>query len=450
MRAIYDALNDERFQARLQLHMPGHLGGRGFDEFKITPEMDVTELAETDDLHNPETVIKASQDWAAKVFGAKKAYYMVNGSTGGVLAMALGFLKDGDLVIADRFCHKSFVSALALTGAEAVWIEPEIIKNGAMWGSVTAEDVEKAARCNPEAKAVFITAPNYFGMMGDVKAIAEVTHKYGMKLLVDGAHGAHFGMSEHLPPKIISLGADAVCVSLHKTLPALTQSAMLLTSERYERVEAALKTVQSSSPSYLLTSSCENAVNYYEKGNEEAWERLYKNVEKYFPESLTESAKSVRYKDFSRVNAEVNVGAFEAGERLRKEFNIAVECVYPKGVVAILTPFHEEKEIRRFYEAVKVIKSEKISSECVSFAPPKGKKVFSPREAFFAKKRRVLLREAEGKISASGIAVYPPGIYQVLPGEEITKEAVERITELEKKGAEIHGVEQSCCLIFDV
>ncbi len=447
MRPIYDALNDERFKGQIQFHMPGHLRGRGFGDFSPKADMDVTELYETDDLHSPSGVIKRSQEYAANVFGAGNAYYMVNGSTGGVLAMVLGFLKDGDKVIADRCCHKSFISALVLSGAEAVWIYPSGIDGGVMWGSVTERDVEKAAMENPDAKAVYITAPNYFGMMGDVEKIAEAAHRHGMVLLVDGAHGAHYGMNEKLPPSIISLGADAVTLSLHKTLPSLTQSAMLLTKRRFKGVEAALRTVQSSSPSYLLLSACENAVNFYESKNKEGWDALYDSVSRFFPEQLETDCGGVKYKDFSRINLKLGGNPFEAVKRMREEFSIALECAYGEGVIAILTSLHSKTEIEALYRAAKSFEGKKC--EPIKFTPTKAKAIHSPREAFFAKKRYVRLEDACGKASAEGIMVYPPGIYQVLPGEEITKESIECVSELLKKGAEIPGLKESYCLIFD-
>lgn len=446
MRPVYDALNSEKFKNQIQFHMPGHLRGRGFEGFAPSSDIDVTELFETDSLHNPTGVIKASQEHAAKIFGAKSAYYMVNGSTGGVLAMVLGFLGEGDKVIADRFCHKSFVSALALSGAEAVWVLPDTMRGGTMWSGVGAEKIKRAIAENPDAKAVYLTAPSYFGLTEDIPAIARLAHENGMKLLIDGAHGAHYGFCGKLPPKIISMGADAVCLSLHKTLPALTQSAMLLTNERYGRVEAALKTVQTSSPSYLLTASCEYAASFCERGASE-WERLFDIVRKYFPTEIEYGEKCVKYSDFTRINAAVSGNSFEAVRKLREEFNIAVECAYGGGVTAILTPFHTEAEIAALRRALDKIRG---GEKCdLIFSPARTRAVCGAREAFFAKKRRVLLREAEGKVSGEGFTVYPPGIYQLLPGEIITKEALERLEALSASGAEIPQIEQSYCLIFD-
>ena len=444
---IYNAINDEEFKKRTIFHMPGHLGGRGFNGFDITPSMDVTELFETDDLHDPEGVIKESQLMAAISFGAQHAYYMVNGSTGGVLSMVLGFLAPSEKVIADRYSHKSFISALMLSGAEAVWVEPESIDGGMMWGGIAPSDIKKAIEENPDAKAVYITAPNYFGMMSDVKEIARIAHEHGMYLLVDGAHGAHYGMYDKLPPSIISLGADAVCLSLHKTLPALTQSAILLTNKRYERLEAALKTVQSSSPSYLLMSSCEYASGFFKRAEKEPWDKLYAAVNKWFPEATERVGKNVKYKDFSRINAAVSGNPFEAAEKLRTKYNIAVECAYGGGVVAILNSFHKEEEIEKLCRAIDDIDPKE--GEGISFLPLKAKRAASVREAFFAQKRRVELSDAAGKIAAQGIMIYPPGICQILPGEMIEKEHIEYFAHLLEKGAKIPGIEQSYCLIFD-
>ncbi len=444
MREIYNALTDEKLTKQIQFHMPGHLRGRGFANFELDFNCDVTELYETDDLHNPTDIIKRSQDYAAKVFGADEAYYLVNGSTCGVQAMVLGTVGPGEKIIADRFCHKSFVSALTLSGAECVWVYPEIIKGGTMWTAVTKENIEKAIIENPDAKAVYLTAPNYFGIMGDIKGISEVVHKHNMLLLVDGAHSAHFGMSDKLPPSIISQGADAVCVSLHKTLPSLTQTAMLLTKGHHEGIEKALRIVQTSSPSYILMSSCEYAVNFYEKCDKKIWDSLYEWVQKYFPEQLKEEGF---YKDFSRLNIECDANGFEVADVLREKYNIAVECSYGGGIVAILNSFHTQEEIKKLKNAVANINLPE--GEKIRLAPLKGEKVYSPREAFFAKKKKIDIKDAVGKISADGIMVYPPGVYQVLPGERITKEAVEVIVSLMEKGAEIPSLDKSNCLIFD-
>lgn len=443
MRPIFDVLTDKKLTEQIQFHMPGHLKGRGF--YNIDPKLDVTELYETDDLHNPKGVIKSSEEYAARVLGAKYAYYLVNGSTSGVLSMVLGFLGEGDKVIADRYCHKSFVSALALSGAECVWVYPCILEQGAMWGSVTAEDIEKAVAENPDAKAVFLTAPNYFGLMGDIEKISRIVHRHNMYLLVDSAHGAHYGMNDLLPPGVISQGADAVCISLHKTLPSLTQSAILLTNGKYPRVEKALKTVQTSSPSYILISSCEYAVEFYEKCEKEKWDRLYRWVEKYFPEQI--KTEGIKYKDFTRLNCPAQGNPFKVSKILREKYNIAVECAYGGGVVAILNTFHTEEEIKKLKEALTCIG--RAGGDSLSLVPLKGEKVYNPREAFFAKTREINIKEAVGKVSAEGIMVYPPGVYQILPGEKITKEALEMILSLLEKGAEIPSVNKSNCLIFD-
>ncbi|MGM9551344.1 MAG: aminotransferase class I/II-fold pyridoxal phosphate-dependent enzyme [Clostridia bacterium] len=447
MRPIYNALNDEKFKNQIPFHIPGHLRGRGLKDFGFSLNMDVTELYETDDLHAPEGVIKQSMDNAAKVFGSKKAYYLVNGSTCGVQAMVLGFVGEGEKIICDRYAHKSFVSALTLSGAEPVWVTPDIIDDGTMWSGIKVSNIEKAMTENPDAKAVYITAPNYFGIMGDIEEIAKKAHEKGMYLLVDGAHGAHYGLSEHLPPAIIKLGADAVCMSLHKTLPSLTQTAILLTNKKYERVEDALKIVQTSSPSYLFTASCEYAVEFYEKCGKEPWQRLFEVVERYFPEQIKNCEESVKFKDFTRLNIPVSGNSYRVAEILREDYNIGVECCYGGGIVAVLNTFHTEEEIKKLRHAIDSIHIP--YSEKLRIAPFEGKKIYSPRQAFFAKKRWIPFLLAAGKVSASGIMVYPPGVYQVLPGEEISDTAVAVINELLKKGAQIPSLFQSNCLIFD-
>ena len=447
MRPIYNALTAEKLKSQTQFHMPGHLKGRGFENFDISPSIDVTELYETDDLHSPQGVIKQSLEHAAHIFGAKKAYYLVNGSTAGVLAMVLGFVQDGEKIIADRFCHKSFVSALALSGAVPVWVKPKMAQGATVLAPIGYDEIASAVKENPDAKAIYITAPNYFGLMGDVERIAEFAHERGMYLLVDGAHGAHYGMHPNLPKSIISMGADAVCMSLHKTLPSLTQTAILLANNTYDRVECALKTVQTSSPSYIFTSSCEYAVDFYENCPRERYTALFELVKKYFPEQIKPLGEGVKYKDFTRLNCPVHGNPYKVSEILREKYNIAVECCYGSGVVIILTPFHTEEEIKSLKTALDEIRCDNHTP--ISITPFELTAQKTPREAFFAKKKSVPLREAAGKISGEGIMVYPPGVYQVLPGEVIDQRAICEIERLIEQGAEVPSVKQSNCLIFE-
>lgn len=438
---LYSALLELKNKNQISFHMPGHFDGRGLEGLGNLAELDTTEVPESDNLFFAQGAIASAENAAANFFGAKKTRFLVGGSSSGILAAVGAVCGDGDKIICDRFCHRSFISALIFSGAVPVWVYPELLENGEMWGGIDPDHIEAAIKKNSDAKAVYITSPNYFGFSSDVKRIAEITHEYGMALIVDSAHGAHYGISPSLPPSAISCGADAVITSAHKTLPALTQSAYLHLNRDFPRIESMLKMYQTSSPSYILMASLDYARAYMEERGESLWERHIENVLEIFPEQKEITGKYVKYKDPARILLPFENSPFAAAEELRIKYNISVECSYGGGVVCIASPFVTRNELIKLKTAAEEIRGTNDASEKAVFAPDVLKADTSPRSAFFKETREVPLKNAAGEICAREVLVYPPGVPQIIPGEIITEKSICMIEEIIRKGGEVHGAD---------
>ena len=444
---LYTALLELYSKNQLSFHMPGHSGEKGMEDFRLLSEIDTTEVPESDNLFFAGGPIAEAERAAASFFGAQKTRLLVGGSSSGVLAMVGAAVREGEKIICDRFCHRSFVSALVFSGAVPVWVTPESLEGGALWGGIAPADVERALRENPEAKAVYITSPNYFGCASDVSAIAEVAHKYGAALLVDGAHGAHFGLSPLLPPAPWKCGADLCTVSAHKTLPALTQAAWLHINSDLPRLETMLKMHQSSSPSYILMASLDYARAKMEEDGERLWTCLAENALAVFPEQGSIPGKYVKYKDPTRLVLPTGGNPFEAAERLRKEHGISVECSYGRGVVCITNISHTAADLERLKTAMRAV-AENSPSPVPEFTSEIHSAVMTPRRAFYADVEEVELSKAVGRVCAREVLLYPPGVPRILPGEVVTEADIAAISGLAAAGGEVHGVENGyiCCV----
>ena len=298
---LYTALLELKARNQLSFHMPGHFDGRAMPGFDRLLEIDTTEVPESDNLFLPEGPIKEAQNLAAGFFGARETRFLVNGSSGGILAMVGTAVGGGGKLICDRCCHRSLISALILTGAEPVWLRPEPLDGGRLWGGVDPAGLERAIEENPDAKGVYLTSPNYFGLSGDLKRAAEIAHGHGLPLLADAAHGAHYGLSPLLPPSAVSCGADLAVVSAHKTLPSVTQSAYLHINGDFPLLDSMLKMYQTSSPSYILMASLDYARALMERDGERLWTDLAAAVAEIFPGQEKPLGRFVKYKDPCRL-----------------------------------------------------------------------------------------------------------------------------------------------------
>lgn len=414
---LADAVKKYTDKDTLRFHMPGHKGKTGF-------EGDVTEVPGTDNLLSPEGPLKEAQELAAKAFGAKRTFFMTGGSTEGNLAMLTAVLADGDRVIIDRASHISVFSALTVTGASPFYVYPDYKDNIAM--PPTPEKIREALLKEPDAKAVFITSPNCFGFVADVKEIASICHSFNVPLLVDEAHGAHFAFSPLLPMSAMEAGADMCVQSAHKTLPALTGSAMLhLSNLRYsEKIWQSIKLYQSTSPSYLLLASIDYARAFMEEKGEELIKKCILNIEKY------KTNNTLQTHDKTRVV--IKSGNFES-ER------VVPESTSPHNTVFICTVCDNEQDIKTmFCEAGKM-----PESNFGFLYPPELEAELTPKRAFLLDSATISLDNSIGRISKNTVFCYPPAVPIIAPGEVISEEAVLYLKALRAMGAQVHGIEDN-------
>ena len=435
-----------------RFHMPGHKGRglSGFwrDELQL---WDVTELSNTDNLHAPQGAIAEAQNSMAKAYGAKASFFVVNGGTNAVQAMILALEEEDKLLLA-RDCHRSAVSGAALRGIETSYISPRYDEASGLLGMVTPEDLDFALT-QTGATAVLVTTPNAYGLCADVAGLAQAAHRHGALLMIDGAHGAHYPFSEALPR---SLGgyADLFVHSQHKTMDALTQAASLHLGEcriTPERLRRALAMTETTSPSYLLMASLDWSVYMARRrdwtGQVSRCMRLEEQIEtidglRVFHEPI---GIGVYERDRTRIVVDVTQRGYTGYEAqaILEENNIYLEMADARRLVLITTPNDEpawyEQLLKVLADLPKRTPRQKISrGEEIRFAANEQK--MRIREATFAKTRTIPLEEAEGRVAAEPIGIYPPGIALVMPGEVIDRRAIDYLLMQEQQGGALFGV----------
>ncbi|MDI6601367.1 MAG: aminotransferase class I/II-fold pyridoxal phosphate-dependent enzyme [Thermoanaerobacteraceae bacterium] len=452
-------------------HMPGHKQGKGIlraDEIKENLfKIDLTELPDTDNLHNAKGIILEAEERAAKAFGAKKSFFLVNGTTGGIYAMMLATLHPGEKLLIERSCHRSSFSGMILAGANPAYIEPAVDWEDGISVGVTPESVERALLENRDAIAVMVTYPNFYGLCMDIKAIADIVHRYGKILLVDEAHGVHFKFHEDFPITALEAGADMVVQSVHKTLPSFTQSSILhVGSDRIniDRLIFALRLVQTTSPSYLLMSSLDLAREEVEEHPDLMDEVMRLS---HLAREKLKDAEDIHVIDediigqYSIVDIDptklvVNVKGLhmtghEAEEILRDRYNIQVELSDMYNILSMITIGDREEDIIKLVDAVKQLKKNKENRVIpITFDYKIPEIIYNPRDASFMHKKKVPIVESVGKIAGDFLIPYPPGIPYVAPGELITTGIAMEIEELVMIGVEVIGYDKGYVTILDI
>ena len=495
-------------------HMPGHK--RLMGEFENPFQIDITEIDGFDDLHHPENdgVLTEAQRRAAQVFGAGETHFLVNGSTAGILSAISGCTKYGGTLLMARNCHRSAYHGAELRGAKTVYLYPQYIPELGINGAILPEDVENALqksiiekkqqadgktekdsggdreenhnRIQTDIQAVMIVSPTYDGVCSDVRRIAGICHRYGVPLIVDQAHGAHFPFSKYFPEDAVSAGADVVIQSVHKTLPAMTQTALLHVQGEIanrERIRKFLSIYQSSSPSYVLMASIDACVDLIKRDGEELFAKHVREL-KNFRESCRELkwlylagldsekdgiwqleaklAELGQTADFDRSKLLISArranlaGAGLTGEELsrilRERYHIQMEMSGPDYVVGIAGIADSEEGFGRLEEAlheidqdmdekipVGVNTADKVSAK--SNALPRLKAVLTIGEAAEAEGACRPLAACEGAVAGNYVYLYPPGIPVLAPGERVTEELLKCIEEWLEAGYEVHGLE---------
>lgn len=447
--------------------MPGHKGHyNDYDILKCIGEnlysMDLTEVDGTDDLHSPESSIKESQEDIAKIYNAKESFYIVNGSTAGIYSMILSCTNKGDKIIIQRNCHRSVFMAAYLGSLETEYITPSVLDDFSFAASITLEDVENSLKNNPDAKAVVLTSPTYYGTCINIKEISKITNKYGALLLIDAAHGAHFPFNKNLPNNPIVEGADMEVVSFHKTLPSLTQTGVLNVSENAAskidmgKLKFMLSLYQSTSPSYIFLSSMEAAAYIMNKDGNALLESVIeyiddfknkiKNHDFYKVLGKNHIGKSNIYNiDSTRLVISSKIGGVELSKILRENYQIQVEMADDKNIIIIGSVFDKKHYYESLYNALVEIEEKykdlKWNNKKCEILDYNYKKVYTIEKGYSLEKETILLKDSIGKVAGEIVAPYPPGIPILLPGEEITYNKIKCIENCKDIGIRFNGPE---------
>lgn len=462
---IYDELTGYQRRGIYPMHMPGHKRNPGF--YMDNPySVDMTEVKGMDDLHHPDGMIRELMDRMRRYYGTRETYVLVNGSTCGILAGISACCRRGDGILMDRNCHRSVYHAAYLLGLRPSYIVRETDAQTGIPLGIRAGQVEEALTEHPDVSCVVVASPTYEGVLSEMEEIAEAVHKREIPLLVDAAHGAHLAWghraSVFFPAPATESGADLVVESLHKTLPALTQTAVLhLCSGRVgpERVERYLDIYETSSPSYVLMASVGQCMEWLENNSRGAFSAYEKRLRKF--SSGAENWRSLSLwdipgKDPSKIVIAVKPVAIAAraqkftgcrlAQVLREQYKIELEMAAPGYALAMTGPCDTDEGFGRLAEALREIDAGLAESGgstgdsfYMSHTPP-GRIFLDPYDAVNGETEAVPLGKSIGRISAEYAYIYPPGVPFLAPGEEITKEVVDRIRYAGENDLELLGL----------
>ena len=421
---------------------------------KFPYKIDITEIEGFDDLHHAEGIIKNIQDKTRKIYESKRSFILVNGSTCGILAGIRSVINFGDKVLVARNSHKSVYNAIEINGLEPIYMLPKIGSDG-IDRNIDSKQVEEKLKENNDIKLVIITSPTYEGIISDIKSIVDVAHKYNVPVLVDEAHGAHLRFMENICDKeALNLGADIVIQSLHKTLPALTGTALLhiqgdLVKE--ENVARELSIFETSSPSYILMSSIEECLDIIENRGKELFEEYQNNLKYFYSEAkklknlkiLGNEMENKDYYDFGKIvikTNETNITGKELANILRNDYKIELEMSSINYALAMTSICDSRENFERLLHSLRKI-DERLEQK---------EEIFNNYDIVLPKKEISILEtikntnsefkdynELKGRISKEYIWVYPPGIPLITPGEVINDDIIRKIEEFEKAGIEV-------------
>lgn len=450
----------------IPFHVPGHKQGRGNRDLEALLgstclNIDLTCLEDTDNICNPVSVIKEAQALAAEIYGAQEAFFLTNGTTSGIQAMILSVCQPGDKIVIPRNAHKSAIGGLILSGAEPIYLEPEIHDHYGISMGITPEAVREVLVTQPGIKAVFVINPSYYGIASNLREIVEIAHSFGVPVIVDEAHGAHLPFDNRLPLSAMEAGADLSASSTHKLGGSLTQSSILLQQGKLinpKRVKSALNLTQTTSPSYILLASLDIARKQLAMNGNRMVQEAYdlaiaaRTKLSQVPGLQVMDADVVGQKGCLQVDPTkivVNVRAlglsgYEVEKLLRKKYGIQVELSDLFNIIALVSIGDNQATMDCLVRSLTDIAESQTIKNVVKYynqVPSIPAAVVSPREAYYADTKTIRLDEAEGEISAESIMAYPPGIPIVCPGERITKEVIEYVNVLRNEDAVLQGTE---------
>lgn len=461
---IYEALQRYKEMRIVPFDVPGHKQGKGNKELteflgEKCMSIDVNSMKPLDNLCHPVSVIKEAEELAAEAFGAKHAFFMIGGTTSAVQAMVMTACKRGEKIIMPRNVHRSAINAMVVCGAVPVYVNPGVNKKLGIPLGMSYEDVKAAILANPDAKAVLVNNPTYYGICSPLEKITELAHEHGMLVLVDEAHGTHFYFHEDLPASAMSVGADMAAVSMHKTGGSLTQSSFLLinneVSEGY--VRQIINLTQTTSGSYLLMSSLDVSRKNLALHGKEIFDHVM-SLAQYAREEINKiggyyafgkeliDGNTVYDFDVTKLSIhtrDIGLAGIEVYDLLRDDYDIQIEFGDIGNVLAIISVGDKNLAIERLISALAEIKRlhTKDQTGMLDHEYINPLVEMTPQDAFYAPKKSVSMAESVGAICSEFVMCYPPGIPILAPGEKITKEILDYIAYAKAKGCFLTGTE---------
>ena len=461
---IYEALERMRRMRVVPFDVPGHKRGRGNQELtdflgEACMSVDVNSMKPLDNLCHPVSVIRDAEDLAAQAFGADSAFFMVGGTTSAVQSMILYACKNGDKIIMPRNVHRSAINALILCGAVPVYVNPDVNNTLGIALGMSVSQVEQAILENPDAKAVMVNNPTYYGICSDLKKITELAHAHGMLVLVDEAHGTHFYFGDNFPLTAMAAGADMASVSMHKSGGSLTQSSFLLMGRNVnsDYMRQIVNLTQTTSASYLLLSSLDISRKRLALHGRDIFSKTVEMAE-YAREEINaiggyyaysrelingDSIYDFEISKLSIFTLPIGLAGIEVYDLLRDEYDIQIEFGDIGNILAYISVGDRNRDIERLISALSEIKRRfgKTESGLLTQEYINPIVAETPRNAFYGGKRSLPLDEAAGCVCSEFVMCYPPGIPILAPGELITDEIIKYIKYAKEKGCSMTGTE---------
>ena len=470
---LYEALERFRKLRVVPFDVPGHKRGRGNSELRDflgaqCVEMDVNAMKPLDNLCHPVSVIREAEEITADAFGSDQAFFMVGGTTSSVQAMMLTACKRGDKVILPRNVHRSVLNALVLCGAHAVYVNPDVDPALGIALGMPMASVEQAIRENPDAKAILVNNPTYYGICSNLREIVKLAHTHGMLVLADEAHGTHFYFGDDLPVSAMAAGADMASVSMHKSGGSLTQSSFLLTSDtvRSGYVRQIINLTQTTSASYLLMGSLDISRRNLALHGKEIFARTLQlaqyardeiNAMDGYRAFSSELINGDSVFDFDRTKLSVNtlgigLAGIEMYDILRDEYDIQIEFGDLGNILAYLSIGDRLQDVERLVGALAEIRRRfrKPSTGLLSQEYIEPEVAMSLQDAFYAEKEPLPIADTLGRISSEFVMCYPPGIPILAPGERVTEAVLQYIAYAKEKGCSMTGPEDADIQILNV
>ncbi|SFJ05754.1 aminotransferase class I/II-fold pyridoxal phosphate-dependent enzyme [Thermoflavimicrobium dichotomicum] len=465
---LFTKLKEHAKKNPYQFHIPGHKKGHGMDpEFRdfIGPNalsIDLINIEPLDDLHHPHGMIKEAQELAAEAFGADHTFFSVQGTSGAIMTMVMSVCSPGDKIIVPRNVHKSVLSAIILAGAHPVFVHPKMDEKLGIAHGVTACEVEKALQKHPDAKAVLVINPTYYGIAANLKDIVERVHRYQIPVLVDEAHGVHTHFHERLPLSAMDAGADMAATSVHKLGGSLTQSSVLNVKEGLvnpHRVQSIISMLTTTSTSYLLLASLDAARRYLATEGKIMIDKTLQLAD-YARKQINEIPGLIcmgrewldhdALYDLDETKLTIHlkhlgITGYDAEKWLRQYHNIEVELSDLYNILCLITPGDSKDTVDALIHGLRDLSKHFYSPEQKLEIPTRLPEIpelaLSPRDAFYSETISVPLKEAAGRIIAEFIMIYPPGIPVLQPGERITPTNIQYILEHIEAGLPVQGTE---------